>query len=234
MSRISVVIPTYNEKENIKELVKKIFALGIPGMEVIIVDDSSSDGTGEVIRALRKRFPVTIIRRPKKLGLGSALRDGLNLAKGRGATVVCTMDADFSHDPEVLPRMLGEIEKGAQLVIGSRRIFGGEISGWGFWRTLMSRSAMEISRRVLGISTHDVTSGFRAYRRGVLEKIDLTRLRSTGYAFQEEILYRAQRLGFKVVEVPIKFIDRRRGKSKLGVKDILEFFWTIIRLRFYV
>lgn len=230
--RVSIIIPTLNEKENIKTLIKQIFALGIVGLEIIVVDDYSKDGTAEVLRSLRKRFPVTIIARPRKMGLGSALKDGLSLALGRRAAVICTMDADFSHDPEVLPKMLSEIEKGAQLVIGSRRIYGGEIKGWGPVRTLMSRSAMEISRRVLGISTHDVTSGFRAYRRGVLEAIDLSRLKSTGYAFQEEILYRAERLGFKVVEVPITFMDRRHGKSKLGLKDILEFFITLARLKF--
>lgn len=229
---MSIVIPTYNEKENIKALIKEIFALGISGLEVIIVDDSSTDGTSEVIRALRKRFPITIISRPKKLGLGSALRDGLNLAKGRGSAVICTMDADGSHDPQVLPRMLAEIERGADLAVGSRRVWGGVIQGWGPIRLLMSRVAMEIARRTLGIRTRDVTSGFRAYRRRVLETIELSRLRSTGYAFQEELLYRAERAGFKIVEVPITFIDRRCGRSKLGIRDILEFFGTVLWLKF--
>ncbi|OGL64417.1 hypothetical protein A3B21_05000 [Candidatus Uhrbacteria bacterium RIFCSPLOWO2_01_FULL_47_24] len=229
--KVAVIIPTYNERANIKKLVKQIFALNISELEVIVVDDSSNDGTLEVVRALRKRFPVTLILRPKKLGLGSALRDGLTLAVQHGATVTITMDADFSHDPQLLPKMISEIVQGKDLVIGSRRISGGEIIGWGPWRTFMSRAAMEFSRRVLDISARDVTSGFRAYRRRVLEIIDLSRISSTGYAFQEEMLYKAQRAGFKIAEIPIVFNDRRHGKSKLGIRDIAEFFVTVVRLK---
>ena len=230
--RVSIVIPTLNERENIKTLVKRIFALGISNLEVIVVDDSSSDGTIAVLRALRKRFPVTLILRPKKLGLGSALKDGLGLARTHGAAVALTMDADFSHEPERIPEMLRHIENGADLVVGSRRVPGGAIKGWGLTRTVMSRVAMELARRALGIKTRDVTSGFRAYRRRVLETVDLKHISSTGYAFQEEMLYKTQRAGFIITEIPITFHDRTRGKSKLGLRDIIEFFVTVIKLKF--
>ena len=230
--RISIIIPTYNERANIKGLVKQIFALNISGLEVIIVDDSSRDGTLELVRVLRKRFPITLILRPKKLGLGSALRDGLTLARNRNAAIAITMDGDLSHDPKLIPELVAKIEQGADLVIGSRRIPGGAILGWGPMRTFMSRAAMEFSRRVLQISARDVTSGFRAYRRRALESVEMSRMASTGYAFQEEMLYKAQCAGCKVVEIPIVFQDRRHGKSKLGWRDIIEFFMTVVRLKF--
>ncbi|KKU13691.1 MAG: Glycosyl transferase family 2 [Parcubacteria group bacterium GW2011_GWC2_45_7] len=229
---VSVVIPTYNERGTIKFLIKRIFALNIPNLEIIIVDDSSPDGTLELVRALRKRFPVSLILRPKKLGLGSALRDGLSLAREHGADIVITMDADLSHDPILIKDMLQKIQNGAaDLIVGSRRIPDGKIQGWSVWRAFMSRGAMEFSRRLLDIKTRDVTSGFRAYRRRILETVDLNKLRSTGYAFQEEMLFRLEKSGFKILELPIIFNDRRRGKSKLGLRDIAEFFYTVIRLR---
>ena len=241
--RVSIIIPTLNERDNIKNLVKRIFALNLPHLEIIMVDDSSRDGTVEITRALKKRFPITFILRPKKMGLGSALRDGLALARSRGADIAITMDAGGSHDPARIPEMIlliSPLGGGApppsgetDLVIGSRRIAGGRIVGWGPARTLMSRAAMEIARRVLGIRARDVTSGFRAYRQRVLDAIDLKTLRSTGYAFQEEMLYRAERAGFRIVELPITFVDRRHGKSKLGIRDIVEFFITVARLKLH-
>lgn len=230
--RVSIVIPTFNERGTIKELIVRIFALGMTGLEVIVVDDSSSDGTLDIVRALKKRYPITLVVRPTKLGLGSALRDGLALARGRGASMAITMDADLSHDPTQIPQMMERISAGQDVIIGSRRINGGKIVGWGPMRHFMSRGAMAVARFVLRIKTQDVTSGFRAYRRRVLEKIDLSRLASTGYAFQEEILFRAQRAGFRIEEIPIVFNDRRHGKSKLGIGDIIEFFATVVRLRF--
>lgn len=230
--RTSIVIPTYNERENIKELLKQIFLLNIPELEVIIVDDSSPDGTAEIVCALKKRYPIRLISRPKKLGLGSALKRGLSLAKDREAAVVITMDADFSHSPKTIPELLDKIEQGADMVVGSRRIDNGKIQGWGPLRLFMSRLAMETARRILGIRTRDVTSGFRAYNRRVLDLVDIHKLASTGYAFQEEILYRAEQAGLKVVETPIQFIDRKAGKSKLGWRDIIEFFVAVIHLKF--
>lgn len=229
--RISVIIPTYNEQGTIKILMQRIFALGISGLEVIVVDDSSHDGTITVARALRKRYPVTLILRSQKLGLGSALKDGLALARGRGAEVVVTLDGDLSHDPARIPELLKKIAAGADLVVGSRRIPGSAIYGWGWLRLAMSRGAMEFARRMLKIKTRDVTSGFRAYRRKILETVELDKLASTGYAFQEELLYYVERAGLRVSEIPIIFYDRRHGKSKLGLRDILEFFWTVGRLK---
>ncbi|MDO8505347.1 MAG: polyprenol monophosphomannose synthase [bacterium] len=228
---VAVVIPTYNEAGTIEELARRIFGLKIFGMEVLVIDDSSSDGTIEKLRKLQKQFPITMVIRPKKLGLGSALTDGITLAKERGADAIVTLDGDLSHNPDCIPEMLKKISGGADLVVGSRRIKGGEIVGWGIWRTMMSRGAMEFSRRMLGISARDVTSGFRAYSRKVIDTIMLGRVSSTGYAFQEEMLYQAQKSGFRIEEIPIVFHDRKHGKSKLGVKDILEFFFTVIRLR---
>ncbi|MBI4135880.1 polyprenol monophosphomannose synthase [Candidatus Uhrbacteria bacterium] len=231
--RTAVVIPTFNERDSIKGLVHQIFALGISELEIIVVDDSSTDGTFELLRILKKRFRVTIISRPRKMGLGSALKDGLSLALNHGAARVITMDGDGSHSPDSLPNLLAELDKGAGVAIGSRRVSGGAIYGWGWLRILMSRGAMEVSRRVLKISARDVTSGLRAYRRKVLEMIDLTRVASTGYAFQEEMLFRAERAGFGIVELPITFVDRRHGKSKLGIRDIVEFFITVARLKLH-
>ncbi len=231
--RTAIVIPTYNERESIKSLITAIFVLGIADLEVIVVDDSSTDGTFELLRTLKKRFRVTLISRPRKMGLGSALKDGLSLALNHSATRVITMDGDGSHSPHSLPALLTELDKGAGVAIGSRRVLGGVIYGWGWLRTLMSRGAMEFSRRVLKISARDVTSGLRVYSRKVLETIDLTHVASTGYAFQEEMLFRAQRAGFGIVELPITFHDRRHGKSKLGIRDIVEFFITVVRLKLH-
>lgn len=233
--KISIVIPTYNERDNIKELIGQIFTIHDPRstIQVIVVDDSSDDGTIDAVRSLRKHFPITFILRPKKLGLGSALKDGLSLAMSHSADLAITMDADLSHNPDCILKMFDEVvKKQADVVVGSRRVQGGSIQGWGLVRLFMSRSAMEFARQILRIKTKDVTSGFRAYRRQVLESIDLTKLKSTGYAFQEEMLYRAEQKGFRVVEIPIQFTDRRQGKSKLGIRDIVEFFITVIYLRF--
>ena len=229
---VAIVIPTYNEAGTIEELVRRIFALAISGLEVLVIDDSSNDGTIEKLRALQKQFPITVVIRPKKSGLGSALKDGLTLAKERGANATITLDADLSHDPDRIAEMLKKISAGVDLVVGSRRIKGGKIVGWGAGRTLMSRAAMEFSRRMLGITARDVTSGFRAYSRKVIDVVPLDKVGSTGYAFQEEMLYRTQQMGFCIEEIPIIFHDRRQGKSKLGIKDIFEFFVTVVRLRF--
>lgn len=232
--KVVVVIPTYNEAGTIEELTRRIFALGIAGLDILVVDDSSRDGTIEILRKLQAQFPITVIIRPKKSGLGSALKDGIALAKEHGAEAVITMDADLSHEPKHIPEMLKKISTGVDLMVGSRRIKGGEIIGWGARRMMMSRGAMEFSRRILGITAHDVTSGFRAYSRKVVDAIALDKVSSTGYAFQEEMLYRTQQGGFCIEEIPIVFHDRKHGKSKLGIKDIVEFFVTVMRLKIRV
>ena len=237
-----IVIPTYNEAENIEKIIKKIFSLGIDGLELIIVDDNSPDGTAQIVKKFsifnfqfsnpaEQRPPsIHLIERTRKLGLGSAYIAGFKKALDIGADFILEMDADFSHDPDDLPKLL-EAAQTTDLVIGSRKIPGGKIIGWGLYRKLTSNGAMWFSRFLLGIKTKDVTSGFRCFRRRTLESIPLDEIKSNGYAFQEEMLYRAQKAGFKIIETPVTFIDRRVGKSKLSKKDIIEFFLIILKLK---
>ncbi|MBI5222727.1 MAG: polyprenol monophosphomannose synthase [Candidatus Magasanikbacteria bacterium] len=233
-----IVIPTYNEAENIEKLIKKIFSLNIPGLEVIIVDDNSPDNTAVIVKNIPaspagRQYQISnihLITRPAKLGLGSAYIAGFKKALDIGADYIFEMDADFSHDPDDIPQLL-QAAQHADLVIGSRKIPGGKIIGWGWGRKLMSDGAMWFSRLLLGLKTEDVTSGFRCFRRQVLESIPLDEVKSNGYAFQEEMLFRAQKAGFKIAEVPVTFIDRRAGHSKLSKKDVVEFFLIILKLR---
>lgn len=226
-----IVIPTYNESANIKKLIEAIFSFDVPGLEIIVVDDSSPDGTTDIVRSLTTSHKVHLISRKGKLGLGSAYIRGFKEALLKNATHIFEMDADFSHDPADVPRLLAAT-KDADLAIGSRKIPGGGITGWGFVRTFMSSGAMWISRLMLGLKTKDVTAGFRCFRREVLEHIPLNKIKSNGYAFQEELLYRAEQAGFRIKEVPVIFTDRLNGYSKLSKKDIIEFFLIIFKLRF--
>lgn len=226
-----IVIPTYNEAENIEKLIKKIFSLNIPDLEILIVDDNSPDGTADIVTKLQTPINrLHLIKRRGKLGLGSAYIAGFKEALKLNADYIFEMDADFSHDPDDLPRLL-QAAQNADLVIGSRKIMGGKIIGWGFTRKLMSNGAMWFSRILLGLKSRDVTAGFRCFRREVLLKIKLDEIGSNGYAFQEELLYRTEKFGFKVAEVPVTFIDRQEGKSKLSKKDIGEFFTKMIKLK---
>jgi len=226
-----IIIPTYNEAENIEKLLKEIFGLNIPELEVIVVDDNSPDGTSEIVEKLKDIFPIYLIKRRSKSGLGSAYIAGFKKALALNADYIFEMDADFSHDPKDLPKMLANTI-GCDLVIGSRKIKGGKIIGWNLKRKLMSNGAMFISRLLLKLKPKDVTAGFRCYKKEVLQKINLDMVKSNGYAFQEEMLYQTQKLGFKICEVPVAFIDRKFGKSKLSNKDILEFFVVLFKLRF--
>ncbi len=229
-----IIIPTYNESQNIEKLLKKIFSLNIPNLEVIIVDDNSPDGTAQIVRNLSIlqsfNLRLHLISRPAKLGLGSAYLEGFKKALSLGADYIFEMDADFSHDPDDIPRML-EAAQNSDLVLGSRKIAGGKIIGWGWTRKFISNGAMWLSRFLLGLKVHDVTSGFRCFKRRVLETIPLDEIKSNGYAFQEEMLYRAQKMGFTISEIPVTFIDRQEGKSKLSKKDIVEFFLIIFKLK---
>ncbi len=230
---IAIIIPTYNESANIEKLLKKIFALNIADLEVIIVDDNSPDGTQHIVNNLKSsilNLKLHLITRPAKLGLGSAYLEGFKKALSLGADYIFEMDADFSHDPDDIPRML-EAAQNADLIIGSRKIAGGKIIGWGWTRKFMSNGAMWLSRLLLGLKVRDVTSGFRCFKRRVLETIPLDEIKSNGYAFQEEMLYRTQKMGFTITEVPVTFIDRQEGKSKLSKKDIIEFFLIILKLK---
>ncbi|MBU2542665.1 polyprenol monophosphomannose synthase [Patescibacteria group bacterium] len=236
-----IVIPTYNESENIEKLIKKIFEQKIDGLEILVVDDNSPDGTAQIVKNLQSRQfggqaiinnqQIHLLERQGKLGLGSAYVAGFKKALDLGADFIFEMDADFSHDPEDVPRLL-EASRSADLAIGSRKIKGGKVIGWGWTRKFMSNGAMWFSRIILGLKPMDVTAGFRCFRRRVLESISIDTIKSNGYAFQEELLYRTQKAGFTITEVPVIFIDRQEGKSKLSKKDIFEFFWIILKLRF--
>ena len=226
-----IVIPTYNEKENIAELIKAIFTLHIPDLEIIVVDDNSPDGTAAIITKMKNLYPVHLISRRRKLGIGSAYISGFKKALSLGADYIFEMDADFSHNPKDIPRML-EAAQTVDLIIGSRKIHRGKIEGWNWYRRFISAGAMWFSRLVLSLKTKDVTSGFRVYKRRVLTAIPLDKIKSNGYAFQEEMLYRTEKLDFKVREIPVIFIDRQQGSSKLSKKDIFEFFIIMLKLRF--
>lgn len=226
-----IVIPTYNERANITRLIPALFDLKIPELEVIIVDDNSPDETADVAQSFREKYPVYVIKRQRKLGIGTAYVDGFKKALVLGAEIIFEMDADFSHNPVDVPRLITTLENGADLAIGSRRVKGGKIIGWGPRRHLTSFVAMSVARFVLGLKTKDVTAGFRAYRRQVLETILQTEITSNGYAFQEEILYRVEKNKFSISEIPVIFTDRTSGKSKLSSQDIWEFFRVMWRLR---
>lgn len=224
-----VVIPTYQERRSLRNVVEHVLAFGA---RVLIVDDSSPDGTGDLADDLARRHDgrVFVLHRPAKSGLGSAYREGFRRALDLGGDPICEMDADGSHRPEDLPRLFAALAD-ADVAIGSRRVRGGHIVGWGPHRHVMSAGAMFVARKLLGLRTRDVTSGFRCYRRSVIEKLLSRPFASGGYAFQEEALMRCERMGSRIAEVPVTFADRTEGRSKLGWKDIAEFFSVMWRLR---
>jgi len=231
--RAWLVLPTYNEAENVEPLVEAARAKLPPDAQVLIVDDSSPDGTGEIADRLAARHEnVAVLHRPHKEGLGPAYIAGFRAALAGGAGLVLEMDADFSHDPAYLPRLL-EAAKRADVVLGSRYVDGGGVSDWGPLRRGVSRAGSAYARLVLGVGVHDLTGGFKCFRREVLEAIDLDQISTRGYAFQVEVTYRAVRLGFKVVEVPIVFRERRVGSSKMDLKIVAEAVWRLPLLRRY-
>jgi len=224
-----IVIPTYNERDNIVNLINEIFAQNISDLKIIIVDDNSPDKTAQAVNTIQNSN-LYLIKRYNKLGLGTAYIAGFKKAMALGADLIIEMDADFSHDPKDITRLIQTCKDGFHLTIGSRKIDGGKIVGWNLKRKLMSQGAMMISRFFLRLRSKDVTSGFRCYRREVLEKIKFENIKSNGYAFQEEMLYRTQKYKFQIKEIPVTFTDRKLGTSKLSSKDIREFFTTIFRL----
>ena len=226
-----IILPTYNEAENLPKLVKTIFNLQIPDLNIIVVDDNSPDGTGQIADRLAKEFSLIVIHRQGKQGLGSACITGFKKALELGAEIVCQMDADFSHNPQDLPSLLEQIDKGYDFVIGSRRVAGGNIKGWSRYRNIQSILAMSFSRAMLGLKTRDITAGYRCLKAAILKDIDFQTIKSNGYAFQEELIYRSEKKGYGIAEVPVTFIDRKLGQSKLGIKDVIEFFITVFRLR---
>lgn len=229
---VFVSIATYNEKDNIERLIRSVFSLKIERISIVVIDDNSPDGTGEIVARLKNEFGnVHLIERSGKSGYGSAHMAGFKFALEKGAEIIISMDADFSHDPEKIPELIQAIEDGGDVSIGSRRIIGGGVVGWNLWRKFCSSGAMFVSRIILGIQTRDLTSGFRAYHRKVFEKIALEKIRSDGYSFLEELIYLVERNKFSIKEIPIIFYDRRLGKSKLSKKEIFKFFVTIFRLK---
>lgn len=215
---LTIVIPTYNEVENLPGLVSALFALPLSGVQVLIVDDNSPDGTGEIADRLAEESggKLSVIHRSGKLGLGSAYIQGFRRALDNGATAVCQMDADFSHPPELLPVMFAELQT-CDLAMCSRYIPGGGVDrNWPFWRQFLSSFGNLYSRLILGISARDVTGGYRLWRRTALQNMPLERVRSNGYAFQVEMAYLAHRLGYSIREIPFYFADRTRGGSKMS------------------
>ena len=228
--RALVIIPTYNERENLSELLRRIFAQGLP-VEVLIIDDNSPDGTGTLADELKAADPrIHVLHRPGKMGLGSAYVQGFRYAIERDYDAVFEMDADFSHSPESLPEFLREIEN-ADLVLGSRYLYGVTVVNWPLKRLVLSYGANVYSRIVTGMPIKDATGGFKCFRREVLEAIDLTRVKSDGYGFQIEINFKAWRKGFRIREIPILFVDRRAGTSKMSRRIVWEAAWMVWRLR---
>ena len=227
----TVVVPTYNERENIGALIPRI--LEQPRFRVLVVDDGSPDGTAEVVADLaRGSSRVGLLSRSGKQGLGTAYVAGFRRALDEGAEFVFEMDADFSHDPRYLPALLDATETRYDMTLGSRYARGGGTENWGLGRQLISRGGNIYAGTILGLPVADATGGFRCYRRRVLETIPLDRIRSNGYSFQIEMVYRAQRAGFHIGEVPILFPDRRVGQSKMSRRIVLEALVTVWRLRF--
>jgi dolichol-phosphate mannosyltransferase len=225
----TVCLPTYNERENIEPMLRALTALGV---NVLVVDDNSPDGTGEIADRLAAELPsVSVLHRERKEGLGPAYLAGFHRALADGADYVLEMDCDFSHDPNDVPRLIAACDAGADLALGSRYVAGGGTANWGFGRRFVSAGGSWYARVLLGVSIHDLTGGFKCYRRAVLERIDLDAVHSKGYAFQIETTYRALRAGFGVVEVPIRFTDRTEGHSKMSRAIVLEAVWKVPVLR---
>jgi dolichol-phosphate mannosyltransferase len=223
-----VCLPTYNERENLEGIVR---ALADKDVSVLIVDDNSPDGTGRVADALAAELGwVEVLHRERKEGLGPAYVAGFRHALAAGADLVLEMDADFSHDPADVPRLIAAAAD-ADLVIGSRYVDGGSIGNWGPARRLVSAGGSLYARVLLGVDVRDLTGGFKCFRREVLETLDLEAIASRGYAFQIETTYRALRAGFRVREIPIAFVDRERGGSKMSGPIVLEAIWKVPALR---
>ncbi|MBV9616165.1 MAG: polyprenol monophosphomannose synthase [Ktedonobacteraceae bacterium] len=226
-----IIIPTYNEVENLQSLLADIFSYA-PETHILIVDDNSPDGTGKLADEMSAQNPrISVMHRTGKLGLGTAYIAGFKYAIANGYDAAFEMDADFSHDPKYLPDFLKAI-KSADLVIGSRYIKGGSTPNWSLLRRFISGGGNIYTRLVLGISVHDCTAGYRCYRREVLENLDLDTVQALGYAFQVEMAYRVFKKGYRIVETPIVFMDRRLGQSKMSGNIFIEGFISVLRMRF--
>lgn len=232
--RAIVCLPTYNERENLEPMVRALGEQLDPERDrVLVLDDNSPDGTGRVADELAAELSfVEVLHRPGKAGLGPAYIAGFKRALGAGAELVLEIDCDFSHDPADLPRLIGACEGGADVALGSRWVDGGGTVNWGLVRTLISRGGSLYARTILGVGVRDLTGGLKCFRRAVLEGIDLDAIAATGYGFQIETTYRALRAGFTVVELPITFVDRRVGESKMDGSIVVEAMLGVPALRY--
>ena len=231
MPHVVVCLPTYNERENLERMVRALGDALPEGGRVLVIDDNSPDGTGEIADRLAGELPwVEVLHRPRKEGLGRAYVDGFRHVLASDAGFVLEMDCDFSHDPADVPRLIAAVEGGADLALGSRYVPGGGTDNWGLVRRVISRGASVYTRTLL-MPIHDATGGFKCFRRRVLEAIELETIDAAGYVFQIETTYRTLRKGFTVVEVPIRFVDRTAGQSKMSRAIVLEAVWKVPRLR---
>ncbi len=227
-----VIIPTYNEKENIEKIIRAVF--GLEGnYSILVIEDGSPDGTAAIVKQLQDEFPdrLFMIERKGKLGLGTAYITGFKWSIEHKFDYIFEMDADFSHNPEDLPRLYSACREGADLAIGSRYCNGISVINWPIGRVIMSYYASVYVRTVLGMKVFDTTAGFKCYRRRVLETIDLDKVRMKGYGFQIEMKYSTYKLGFKIQEVPIIFVDRKEGTSKMSSGIFGEAFWGVMKLK---
>ncbi len=234
MDKKIIIIPTYNEKENIENIIRAIFKLE-GGYNILVIEDGSPDGTAEIVKKLQKEFPESLfmIERKGKLGLGTAYLTGFKWALEKGYDYIFEMDADFSHNPVDVPRLYEACAKdGADLAIGSRYCSGISVVNWPIGRVIMSYYASVYVRTVLGMKVFDTTAGFKCYSRKVLETIDLDKVQMKGYGFQIEMKYSTYKLGFKIKEVPVIFIDRKEGTSKMSSGIFGEAFWGVLKLKF--
>jgi dolichol-phosphate mannosyltransferase len=223
-----VCVPTYNERDNVERMVR---TLGAHGVRVLVIDDNSPDGTGEIADRLASELDyVDVLHRPLKEGLGPAYLAGFRHALANGAELVLEMDCDFSHDPADVPRLIAAADD-ADLVIGSRYVEGGSVGNWGPLRRFVSAGGSWYARRILGVPIRDLTAGFKCYRRAVLERIELDTISAKGYAFQIETAYRTLQSGFRVEEIPITFVDREEGGSKMSKAIVLEAVWRVPLMR---
>jgi dolichol-phosphate mannosyltransferase len=228
---VVVCLPTYNERENLERMLHALGRVLPEDGRVLVIDDASPDGTGELADRLAADLPhVDVLHRARKDGLGPAYLAGFRRALADGADLVLEMDCDFSHDPEDVPRLIAATDE-ADLVLGSRYVPGGKVVNWARWRLFVSSVGSTYARLALGVRVRDLTGGFKCYRRAVLERIDLGAIHSRGYAFQIETTYRALRAGFRVKEIPIAFIDRQEGGSKMSRAIVLEAVWKVPAIR---
>ena len=234
MDKKIVIIPTYNEKENIEEIIRKVFSLE-GSYHILVIEDGSPDGTADIVRSLQAEFPdrLFMVERSGKLGLGTAYITGFKWSLAHGFDYIFEMDADFSHNPDDLPRLYGACAgQGADVAIGSRYSNGISVVNWPIGRILMSYFASVYVRTVLGVRIYDTTAGFMCYKAAVLRAMDLDGIRMKGYGFQIETKFTAHRLGFRIVEVPVIFVNRQKGTSKMSSSIFGEAFWGVIKLRF--